>query len=596
MMRMKAICTAVAGAMLAGCASFPASVDKLPVSDAVTGDLDKKWASLPAVKYVRSQTGASVRKRKPLPPALARKPLRFALGAKATVGEFVAALELQDVRIVLKTAGSKRDERMQLSTYEGTVAEFMEMLAISHDLDYEFIDGLILVTQGTRYMVTVPQNKELMDRIPGALGGLGATNVKTDIDSGLVSYEASSGVSRDVDLYLERMANNASMVALQVAVIDVRLNRDAASGFDWSEFSAKWGSAIDAKTPTTGGANPAPAASVAGAVASVVAERVLGSVASLSGGGVGLKFDDAKFSLVAAVKLLSKYGKAQTNQDVLISTMSGAPVKISSGSQIPYVSGVGAVAAVGGAVAGSVNTSTVNSGLKIDIVPRYDASEHLVVTNVKAKLSSLVRFRELSAGNTVGSISQPEIQELEFENISRMRPGEIIMLGGISYDQVSDNYTSLAGMEKAKVGSEALTTNRHAIFIVIRPSVTIFSRDGGDRVLSPEAPPLVAPQVTRSPEFPVMAQPASLPRGPLRPGPSGEFAGDASDLLRGVASQYGMAFEVSGAEKPLPVRLQTMNRNLRSLLAEVGAQIGGRADLVLTNTHVKLSFRRAENR
>lgn len=128
-------------------------------------------------------------------------------------------------------------------------------------------------------------------------------------------------------------------------------------------------------------------------------------------------------------------------------------------------------------MAGSVNTSTVNSGLKIDIVPRYDASEHLVVTNVKAKLSSLVRFRELSAGNAVGTISQPEIQELEFENISRMRPGQIIMLGGISYDQVSESYTSLTGLEKSKIGSEALTTNRHAIFIVIRPSITIFGAD-----------------------------------------------------------------------------------------------------------------------
>lgn len=329
-------------------------------------------------------------------------------------------------------------------------------------------------------------------------------------------------------------------------------------------------------------------------MAAAVTNRVLGSVASLSGGGFGLKFDDAKFSLVAAIKLLSKYGKAQTNQDVLISTLSGSPVKISSGSQIPYVSGVGAVAAVGGAVAGSVNTSTVNSGLKIDIVPRYDASEHLVVTNVKAKLSSLVRFRELSAGNAVGTISQPEIQELEFENISRMRPGEIIMLGGIAYDQVSENYTSLAGMEKSKVGSETLTTNRHAIFIVIRPSVTIFGQDATERdSFTHVSVDVSQPRPENMAAARVQTEKASDIARLVAPVASEAFEGDAADLLRGIAAQYGLEFEIYGPDTSLPVRLRTTNRNLRSLFAEVEAQLTGRANLVLTDKFIKLGYPRA---
>ncbi len=453
---------------LSGCSSFPSKIDTLPEGNEVSLEMDKKWASLPAIKYINAQTGSSIRIKKPLPVEISQKPLSFSLAEKVTIGDFVEALELQGVRIVLKVEDKKREEKTQISSYAGNVSEFMEMFALAHDLDYEYIDGVLLLKQGVRYMVTVPQNKELMERIPVAIAKLGATNVNTDIDSGMVTYDASVGVSRDVDIYLNRMSRNASMVALQIAVIDVRLNRDSGNGFDWNEFSAKWG-AIDGAT----GTGQVPTNS-AGAVLTGVADRVIGTVANLNGGGFGLKIDEAKFSLIGAIKLLSKYGKAQTNQDVLISTLSGSPLKISSGNQIPYVSGVGAVASAGGTVSGSVNTATVKSGLNIDITPRYDASENLVITNVKAKLSSLVRFRELSAGSSVGSISQPEIQELDFENISRMRPGEIIMLGGISYDQVSENYTSLSGMEKSKLGGESLTTNRHAIFIVIRPSVTIF--------------------------------------------------------------------------------------------------------------------------
>ena len=464
-------------AALCGCASFPENYDKLPANDAVSSDMEKKWASLPAVRYVAAQTGTSVRKRSPLPLHVAATPLNFTLNAKTTLGQFISALELQKIRVVLKASSEKSDARMVLTNFTGSVGEFIDQLAITHDLDYEFMDGVILLREGIRYMVTMPQNPELLERIPAAMTALGASNVKVDVDSGLVTYEAPATVRRDVDMYLERMAANSSMVALQIAVIDLRLNRDAGSGFDWNEFTAKWGTGLDntnATTPTGSTGTTKPTTPTTPIIST---GRALGSVMSLSGGGFGLRIDEAKFSLVAAIKLLSKYGKAQTNQDVLVSTLSGAPVKISSGTQIPYVSGVGAVAAAGGAVSGSVNTATVNSGLKIDIIPRYDASEHLVVTNVKAKLSSLVRFRELSAGNTVGTISQPEIQELEFENISRMRPGEIILLGGISYDQVSESYTSLAGLEKSKLGSEAVTTNRHAIFIVIRPSITIFGQD-----------------------------------------------------------------------------------------------------------------------
>ena len=113
---------------LAGCASFPESVDTLPVRDEVNGDLDKKWASLPAIRYVTSQTGTSVRKHKKLPVNIASEPLKFSFRAKASVGEFVAALEAKGIRVILKAAEAKRDERMQVSNYQGTVGEAMEML------------------------------------------------------------------------------------------------------------------------------------------------------------------------------------------------------------------------------------------------------------------------------------------------------------------------------------------------------------------------------------------------------------------------------------------------------------------------------------
>lgn len=78
--------------ILAGCASFPDSVDTLPTPIGVSTELETKWASLPAVQHVSADTGKSVRRRMPLPLAVAEKHLNFALSGKTTVGE----LSLED--------------------------------------------------------------------------------------------------------------------------------------------------------------------------------------------------------------------------------------------------------------------------------------------------------------------------------------------------------------------------------------------------------------------------------------------------------------------------------------------------------------------
>lgn len=546
---------------LTGCVAFPHNIDVRPSGEQVTHNQDKRWAYLPPITQVPSNAGMSVRRVLPLPLTVGDERLEFKLSAKATLAEMASALAMQGTQIVLKVPEDIASKTIALPVFSGTLRQFLEKLCIAHDLNYEFVGGMVVVSPGVRYMVSVPQYEDLMKRLPAGLEGVGAKNVKADLDTGLLTFEASLAASADAQLFLQRMANNASMVTLQVAVIDVRLNRDLGRGFDWNEFSAKWGSLVNSEGGSTGGALPEAIGDAVGAVTN----RALGKLATVGATGLGLRFEGDKFSLTTAIKMLSQYGKAQTDQDVLISTLSGAPVKINSGSQIPYVSNIGAVAAQGGAVSGSVNTSTVDSGIDINIVPHYDESDRLVLTNVKTKLSSLVRFRELNAGNSVGTISQPEIQKLEFENISRLRPGEVIMLGGITYDQASENYTSLAGLESTKAGSKSVTTNRHAIFIVIRPSVTVFKRDG----------------LTRSPDGSAKSM----------------FSGDVAVLLDYLAASNGKSFQTLGTNTPIEISLTIGSRSEKDILEDVIAQINGRgASITHSNELIQLQYGRGHVR
>jgi len=75
-----------------------------------------------------------------------------------------------------------------------------------------------------------------------------------------------------------------------------------------------------------------------------------------------------------------------------------------------------------------------------------------------------------------------------------------------------------------------------------------------------------------------------------------KYQGDAAILLKRIAAANGKAFEVIGTEPRLPlfVHVHAVNKDLRSVLADIGSQFGGRADLVLTPSHIQIQYKRAK--
>jgi hypothetical protein len=71
------------------------------------------------------------------------------------------------------------------------------------------------------------------------------------------------------------------------------------------------------------------------------------------------------------------------------------------------------------------------------------------------------------------------------------------------------------------------------------------------------------------------------------------FAGEAKDLLRQMSATRAVTFRVRGPEPHLPlfVIVDVQNVSLEEFLADVGAQFGQRADLVLTDTSIEVRYR-----
>lgn len=533
-------------AALSGCASFPDNYEKPIVSTDVAKDMKDQWSSTPAISRVASTSGVAVRKFNDLPDNLRTRPIALKISDTLGLSELVAALRAQGIRVA---SSLKESADVQLtSSFNGDLGSLLDMLAAEHNIAYEFRNDSLFLTETGRYVVTMPQHEEFLKKVESSVTDMGATSVRADVRAGRLYYSAKPDVAQYLEEYISILGKNSAMVNLQVAVITVRLTRDMNVGMDWSKLqigggtgdlapgkvsltSALSNAAANAtgSNGTNGTANGGNSGSngtsggtngtSGGTTGSVAAAAIkLGKVAALTGGeGFAAKFVNDSFSLSAAINALSTYGSARTEQNVTMSTLGGLPVKIGSGNEIPYVKSIGSTTASGGATQGSSQTDIVKSGLKLEITPNFEAEDLSVVTTMKVDMSSLVAFRELSAGTNLGTMSQPEMQKLEFENVGRLQVGETLVVGGITYDQLNTNYTALPGLEKQPLGSKADKTNRFAVYIVIRPTVTVFEQAPQPKPPRKEAAPVSAPALVAAPAAPEVRvepeAPAEAPAG-----------------------------------------------------------------------------------
>ena len=480
-------------AALGGCASFPDQYDKPIKTDEIAQQMTDEWSNMPAVTFVQSNAGMVVRKHNLVPEEIRKKRVNISFngGMQATLGELFSVLNTQGYRVsALRLSEDTKKKLWPVRQFDAPLGDLLDDLSANYNVAVEYRNNMIYVVEGNRYSASLPQHKEFLEKVSAALKDLGATDIRGDVLAGQVYYTAKPDVADYLEEYLNTISKNSAMVTLQVAVLTVGVNRDVNLGFDWAKFAvmrgsggmkADVGSILKSATttpvvaPGTNGTTGT-GGTTGNAVADAAAAVVTGSLLSFSGSeGFGYKFANDAFSLTAALKALSTYGTARTEQNVVLGTLSGLPVKINSGNDIPYVKSIGASTTSGGATQGSSQTETIKSGLKLEVTPNFDASDGSVVTSVKVDMSTLVGFRELSAGQNLGTLSQPEMQNLGFENVGRLSAGETIVVGGITYDQLSNNYTNFPGMEKLNTGSKAEKVNRNAIYIVVRPTVVIFT-------------------------------------------------------------------------------------------------------------------------
>ncbi|AXH59395.1 type II secretion system protein GspD [Pseudomonas amygdali] len=491
---------------LAGCAGTKMPKNNtIPEKGVLTDKMKEGWAKeTPALKTVALDHDFMIESPQAIPKAIAEKKVEVMFSKESTLDDLGGVLADQGFFLVVPDE-ALRSKKIVIFNYKGAFGDFLNAISIAHGLSFSWLPGnILMVTESKPYIVQIPQNDTVAKAIEENITSLGATDVKTSVQAGTIQYRANQQNQYRIENMVKKMGINASLVSMQVAVINVSIDSERNTGFDWSSLKAGIGALGLASTDSTTGTGTGTGTSTSsnnsssnsnsnsssgtdtgtGTDDTTVKGRTKGVFAGLSSKGLELNIAAGDFSFLSAFNLLSTYGETKTTQSVSMDTISGEEVAIKSGQKIPYIDSIGVNSNNNNGYnnssnsLGSTDVKDVDIGLELKLKPYYDNRSKLVSIGVDLKLSSLLRFVELSAGNQIGTLTRPQTQEQSFTDNVKVRAGESMIIGGLMYDQLSDNRSNLAMLDDYKTASKSAKVTRTAMFILIRPTVTVFAGKG----------------------------------------------------------------------------------------------------------------------
>jgi len=488
----RTLLAASCAAAIAGCAANPPAPvgrsENLPSQAARAAALLEQDWPIPAAVTNSGEPLVVLHTPATIPSSILAARTSVSFGANTTVAAIAAYLaELGHSVIVADEAAASKT--FYMPNYKGTLGGLLAAVSRATDVWFTWQEGTILISSQERVMVTLPQEPLLAKTVKTGLSSLGDDSAAALWEAGVVSVSVKPSTYRRIRAYLERMSQNAAILSINAAVVTLDLNSEVKSGVDWESLSLTLGKGLDlpasgigtgGQTPNNGGTNQS-----TGSTGQARPDLVLG------GTGLNVSVARGSFKLNALVDFLSKYGRTETRQDLILKSVSGGKVEIKSLVQVPYVSGVtnnGVVSnsntAANGTLSASVQTEKADDGIEMKVSPNYDASAGTVAMDIQLALKAVLGYNKLSAGNQVGELTQPTTAERKFESSIRMRPGETAVVGGVTYEQLVDRQgRPLFIPDSSQFARTDASLRKQSIFVVLRPTVTTFGPVKGAEAL-----------------------------------------------------------------------------------------------------------------
>ncbi len=364
-----------------------------------------------------------------------------------------------------------------VTNLSGALPRVVEKICASARLFCLYRNGTLELKEKETFIVDLPS---MPTKASG--GGSSATNSMTDTIADLVGdkvridaqggnliYTADVEGHAKVKEYLDQLRNGRPLVVFQIHIWEVKLDKNSATGINWSNLNfdkmgnigqslllSGWSSGFNSLKETAG-------VNLGG--------TLTGSVATS-----------------AVLSFLSKHGQVQTISNPQITMVSGGEAEFRVGGEQRYISNVGQLtsSASSGAVSGSnassagigsntVSTDSIKKGLTLNVSGVFENG--IVSAALEMDITDVVDLGKTTTGGV--TINLPETTERKINTTVRVRPGDNLLMAGMvssSDTNKREGIPSPFSQDLSMFKSDDVQ-NRELVML-IRPSVVLFSDAG----------------------------------------------------------------------------------------------------------------------
>ena len=327
--------------------------------------------------------------------------------------------------------------------------------------------------------------REVQASLAALVGSKEGRNVVLNPAAGVVVVKATPAELRQVEQYLKAVQLAIErQVMLEAKIVEVQLSKDTQTGINWSVFGKVLSDKVQG---TVGVVQPgtrlAPAGSLTLPDGTTVTPGGATAASSLGRGFYGLAFQAANFA--ALLNFLETQGDVTVLSSPRIATLNNQKAVLKVGSDELYVTGVSTSTTSSGSntvSSPSVTLTPFFSGISLDVTPHIDDQGN-VMLHVHPTVSTVTEKQKNIDLGSLGAFKLPLAASAvnETDSIVRVRDGQIVAIGGLMKNQVSNERSGVPGLKDTPlVGnlfrqSGAVSTKRELV-ILLKP--TIIGTDG----------------------------------------------------------------------------------------------------------------------
>lgn len=450
---LKLLCALTLSTLVTGCAQFPRTLSEPSVisntASSVKSAMEETAASELDIEAGFSREGLFMVRQSG---DLGIVPARIVKNVTITESGVFDALRLiaKDAGLTLNIEGgingSERFGSTSAFDVNGQLKDVLEELSESMGFFYSIRRNTLHIQQDQQFVIELPPalNEDNAGELTNTLQYLGAKDPYIDRMSRSLVFKTNRKSLVKIEAYLKKIRETRSLIVYDVNVFQVDLKDNSDTGIKWNSLG--WtGTPISSVTGsggTTGGG-------LAGAVGRAV-------TATNTLNGMGLVLSGTHFSIDSLITFLQTQGNVKAVARPRLAMISGTKGMLRVGQVTTFVSKVGSNSS---STVNQVTTETkdLRTGLELGLFG--DFSDNTVYTRVGLSISEITRFEKVEALGT--SFTLPQTADRELSTVIRARPGDMILLGGITIekDSLSTN-GGVAGTGKSKevVRSELVLT------------------------------------------------------------------------------------------------------------------------------------------